>query len=411
MLLSVIHIKRYCNAALLSVLCFFCLSANAQFFSLKNPNGSQTIPFKLVRNLVVIKLKINNKGPYNFVLDTGVGYMLITEPSLVDSVEVSSKRMVKIHGFGEGNDFEAYITNTLKVDIPGLISNNVSAALFKKDNFGLSDYAGIPIHGLLGYEFFSHLAVKISFPDSTIKVSLPGHMRYYRKAEKIRMSVEDRKPYITANVTFANGFEKQSKLIIDLGAGHCLSMENLDNKNKLQYNFINADLGMGINGRISGTLSRIKEINIGKYKLKDVITAFPDKDTTKQTVPRDGNIGIGLLKKFNVIFDYPNNMLYLKSASGFKRRDEHDMSGLTYYTVHDKAQHIIIDKVEPSSAGSTAGLLKGDEIMMINLYSVVDLSLQQIDDLFKSRDGRPFVLLIYRNNNYLTIHLTLKRRV
>lgn len=115
--------------------------------------------------------------------------MLITEPSLVDSIEVNKKRMVKIHGFGTGNDFEAYITNPLTVDIHGLVSNDVSAALFKKDNFGLSDYAGIPIHGLLGYEFFSRFAVKIDFADSTIKVSLPQHMRYFRKAETISFNL------------------------------------------------------------------------------------------------------------------------------------------------------------------------------------------------------------------------------
>lgn len=337
--------------------------------------------------------------------------MLITEPSLVDSIEVNKKRMVKIHGFGTGNDFEAYITNPLTVDIHGLVSNDVSAALFKKDNFGLSDYAGIPIHGLLGYEFFSRFAVKIDFADSTIKVSLPQHMRYFRKAEKISMVVEGRKPYITTKVTFANGDEKLSKLIVDLGAGHCLSMENLQNKNVLQTNYIYADLGMGINGSISGTLSRIREVELGKYKLKDIVSAFPDKDTISLSVHRDGNIGIGLLKKFNLIFDYPNNALYLKPGSEFKSRDENDMSGLTYYTAHDDDQHIIIDKVAPGSAASAAGLLKGDEIMMINFYSAANLSLQQVDDLFKSRDGRPFLLLIYRNNNYITVHMTLKRRV
>jgi hypothetical protein len=410
-LLPVVHIKRYCNAALLSVLCCFCLSANAQFFTLKNPKSIQVIPFRLVRNLVVIKLKINGKGPYNFVLDTGVGYMLITEPSLVDSVEVSNKRMVKIHGFGSGNDFEAYITNPLNIDIPGLTSYNVNAALFTKDNFGLSDYAGIPIHGLLGYEFFNRLAVKVDFSDSTLRVSLPQHMRYYKRGAKLAMNIEDRKPYITTNVTFANGDKKPSKLIVDLGAGHCLSMENLKNKSDLQKSYIYADLGMGINGPISGTLSRIREVELGKYKLKDIVSAFPDKDTVKQSIPRDGNIGIGLLRRFNLIIDYPNNALYLKPSLWCKRPDEHDMSGLTYYTARDAAQHIIIDNVAPGSAASMAGLLKGDEIMMINLYSVVDLSLQQIDDLFKSRDGRPFVLLIYRNSNYITVHMTLKRRV
>jgi hypothetical protein len=393
------------------MLCLFCVTANAQSFSLKTPGGIETIPFELVRNLMVIKLKINNKGPYNFVLDTGVGYMLITEPSLVDSINIENKHTVTIHGFGQGSDFEAFITNPLQIDIEGLTSNNVNAALFKKDNFGLSAYAGKTIHGLLGYEFFSRLAVKINFADSTLTVSDPADMNYYRRGAKIPISIEDRKPYLNTKVTFADGTEKQSKLIIDLGAGHFVSMENLENKNELQKKFIKANLGVGINGLINGTLSRIKQVELGKYKVKNVIAAFPDNDKYAKSILRDGNIGIGLLKKFDVIFDYPNNMLYLKPGIEYKKREEHDMSGLTYYVFRDNYVHVVIDKVEPESAGSDAGLKKGDEIEMINVTSTANMSLQQIDDLFKSRDGRPFFLLIFRDEKYIPMHLTLKRRI
>jgi hypothetical protein len=402
------HIKL--RIAVYLVLLGSSVPAHAQFFSVDNSSDA-TIPFDIVRNLIIIKLKINNKGPYNFVLDTGVGFMLITEPSLVDSINVDDLRTIKIHGFGEGSDFEAYVTKTLKVDIPGLISHNVSAAIFKKDQLGLSGYAGLTIHGLLGYEFFNSLAVKINFSDSTITVAKPNDMRYYRRAAKIPITIEDRKPYLNTNVTFANGLEKQSKLIIDLGGGHFISMENVRDKSSIQKKAINANLGIGINGPINGTLSRIKQVELGKYKVKNVIAAFPDSAKQELTIPRDGNIGIGLIKKFDVIFDYPNNMLYLKPGAEFKKRDEHDMSGLMYYSARDDYQHIVIDKVESGSAGEEAGLQKGDEIIMINLEPATNLTLQQIDDLFRSRDGRPFFLLIFRDKKYMSIHLTLKRRV
>ncbi|MCC8425025.1 aspartyl protease family protein [Mucilaginibacter sp. UR6-11] len=391
--------------------CFICLTATAQSFSLKNSGSTETIPFELVRNLIVIKLKINNQGPYNFVLDTGVGYMLITEPSLVDSIKIESKHTVTIHGFGEGGDFEAYITNPLKIDINGVTGNNVSAAIFKKDNLGLSAYAGKTIHGLIGYEFFSRLAVKINFSDSTLTVSDPLDMRYYKRGAKIPITIEDRKPYLNTKVTFANGTEKQSKLIIDLGAGHFISIENLENKNTLQKKAISANLGVGINGLISGTLSRIKQVELGKYKVNDVIAAFPDNDKNPKAIARDGNLGIGLLRKFDVIFDYPDNLLYLKPGAEYKKHDEHDMSGLTYYVFRDDFVHVIVDKIEPGSAGSEAGLQKNDEIVMINLNPAAEMSLQQIDDLFKSRNGRSFFLLIYRDKKYLPMHLTLKRRI
>lgn len=406
----VYYIKRNCAAVLFGLLCCCCLSANAQYFDLAGNHKRVNIPFKFVRNLVVIQLKINNKGPYNFILDTGIGLMLITDPSLADSIN-TNRRTVKISGFGEGADFEAYVTSPLKVDIPGLVSNNIVAAIFKTDHFNLSNYAGMPIHGLLGYEFFARLAVKISISDSTINASLPKKMRYYRKAAKIPISIEEHKPYLTTKVVYANGTEKESKLVIDIGAGHFVSMENVADKDTLQKNSITANLGIGIKGVISGSLSRINEIDLGRYKMKNVIAAFPDDDTRLLTIPRDGNLGMGLLKKFNIIFDYPNSMLYLKPNFNFREKDEHDMSGLGYTSEGIEYNHILVYKVEPGSAGEETGIMKGDEIISIDFRKVTTMTLQQIDNLFKSKDGRSFAIVIFRDNKYYTMALTLKRRI
>ncbi|MDB5146892.1 MAG: hypothetical protein JWQ57_912, partial [Mucilaginibacter sp.] len=87
---------------------------------------------------MIIQLKINNKGPFNFILDTGVGLMIITDPKLADSISIPNKRTLKIPGLGEGEDSEAYVTSTLDVAIPGLVSYDVAAAILKKDVFNLS---------------------------------------------------------------------------------------------------------------------------------------------------------------------------------------------------------------------------------------------------------------------------------
>ena len=404
------HIKLSVVAGIAFILCCYFLPARAQHFELDSTKRV-TLPFKLIRNLVVIQLKINNKGPYNFVLDTGVGFLVITEPTLIDSIRLPYKRAIKITGFGEGHDYEAYVTPPLKIDIPGLVSKNVSAAILKKDHFALSNYAGLPIYGLLGYEFFSRMAVKVSFSDSTINIAEQKNMRYYKKAIKIPLSIEDRKPYLTTRIVYANGTEKQVKLVVDLGAGHCLSLENLTNKSKLQNKFIKADLGMGMQGQINGSLSRIKEIDLGKYKLSNIITAFPDDDTQSLSVPRDGNIGLGLLKKFDIIFDYANGAMYLKPNSAFTEPSEHDMSGLSYYSLGDEYNHIIIYNVEPGSPGDEMGLKKNDEIVSINFRPVKMLSLQQIDNLFKSETGRTLLLEIFRDKKYYRRALILKRQI
>jgi hypothetical protein len=399
----------------LPLLCMFlcCFStAKAQYFDLEKNRKHVTIPFRMVRNMIIIKLKINDKGPFNFILDTGVGLMIITEPNLVDSINLTSKRTIKIPGLGEGEDAEAYISSILKIDIPGLESHDVSAAILKKDHFNLSNYAGMPIDGLLGYEFFANVAVKINFADSTLSVCRPQDLRPFRKSNRIPINVEQRKPYIQMKVTFPNGNKMDAKMVIDIGAGHPISIENMIKNNGLPAKYIPGNLGVGLNGPIEGFISRVKEIEIGKFRVKDVLASFPDdsKSQIVAAVPRDGNLGLGILKKFEVIFDYPDNALYLKKGPLYDEPFEHDMSGLEYYSVGNFS-HVVIGRVEPGSAGDLIGLEKGDEIMSINFKSVTKMTLEEIDSIFKSRDGRGLLLEIFHDNRYDKVILTLKRRI
>lgn len=412
MLTRLFHIlKRSRTSILLTALCCCCLLANAQYFDLEAGRKRVNIPFRDVRDMVVIKLNINGKGPFNFILDTGVGLMLITDPKLVDSINISNKRTLKISGLGEGAAYEAYITSALKVEIPGLISYDVGAAILKTDHFGLSNFAGMPIHGLLGYEFFNNLGVKIDFSDSTITVCRPKDIRILAKGAKLPISIEDRKPYIQTKITFPDGTKTTDKLVIDIGAGHPLFLENIIRKHGLPAKFIVANLGVGLTGPIDGVISRIKELDIGKLKIKNVITSFPVDDKQNKDVQRDGNLGMGILKRFTAVFDYADTSIYLKPGSLMNAPFEHDMSGIEYYSAGTDYNRIIISRVEPGSAADAIGLEKDDEIVSINFKPVADMTLDQIDSLFKSQNDRSLLLEVLHDKKFDKVILTLKRRV
>lgn len=403
---------------LLRIICLFCLlsscflNASAQYFDLGRHTRHVTMPFRIIRNMIVIKVTINGKGPFNFILDTGVGMMIITDPSLVDSIRIASKRVIRIPGLGEGDDAEAYVTSPLNVEVAGLTSNDVSAAILKKDHFELSNYAGIPIHGLLGYEFFSNLAVKIDFNDSTLYVCRPKDLHRFGKSFRVPLSIEERKPYVHAAVTYPNGRQEDCKLVVDIGAGHPVSLEKLIKVNGLPSKYIPANLGVGLNGPISGYICRIKAIKLGKFTLNDVLASFPDStEKIITSVPRDGNLGIGILKRYTVIFDYADSAMYLKPNNLRDEPFEHDMSGLEYYATGDDYLHIVISRVEPGSAGDEIGLERGDEIMSINFRPVNKMSLEEIDAIFKSRDNRSLLLEVFHDNRYDNVILTLKKRI
>jgi hypothetical protein len=402
---------------LLSVLLFLSLSASAQYFTFSGKRNREVIPFKLVKNLMIIPLFINGEGPYNFVLDTGVGLFLITDPQLVDTLKITNLRSIRITGFGEGKDLSAYVTQSLYVRVGTAVAKSIPAAILKKDIFELSAYAGMPIHGLIGYEFFSSFKVKISYSQSLITIFRAEKSYILRKGTKIPITIEDKKPYLVTQIMLADGRKVSVKLIIDTGAGHPVSLENY-NGQPFQIPEVNiaANLGIGLTGAINGYLGRVPSIKLGKYTLQNVIASFPDyRDVGSKvlSVSRNGNLGNSILKRFDVLFDYNSQAMYLKPSSFLKEPFEHDMSGMELTSAGPDYNRVIVTRIEPFSPAEDVGLKSNDEILSINFKPVREMSMQEIDNLFRSRNDRSFILEVVHDQGKRRerVVITLQRRI
>jgi len=57
------------------------------------------------------------------------------------------------------------------------------------------------------------------------------------------------------------------------------------------------------------------------------------------------------------------------------------------------------------------GLEKDDEITSINFKPVVDMSLEEIDNVLKSKADRNLLIEVYHDHRFDRVILTLKRRI
>lgn len=396
----------------------FCTQeALSQYFNFKTHRKSETTSFQLIRNLIIIPVFINEKGPFNFVLDTGVGLFLITDPELVASIDTTAARTIKINGIGEGNEMSASICNTAKIELGSSILGQMPVAVLKEDPFNLSAFLGMPIHGLIGYELFSSFIVRINYITKSITYYKPETAYIPRKGTKVPISIEDRKPYVEAQAEFFKGSKETVKLIIDTGAGHPLSLET---RSGIPYtvpqNNIAANLGVGLSGLINGFISRIPALQIDKFQLSNVICAFPDYGSVAAKISnlsRNGNLGNNILKRFNVVFDYGREAMYLKPNYQFNEAFEHDMSGMELTTDGKEYEAYIISRVESGSAAELAGLKRGDRILALNFKNAQSLGIEEINAHFRSKEGRTMVLEVQPENSANTkfFILTLKRRI
>jgi hypothetical protein len=389
-------------------------TAKAQHFAFKGKRKQQTMNFQLIKNLIVIPVYINDKGPYNFILDTGVSPLLITDPSILDTVDRSLWRPIKISGLGKGEEIEAFSSNTIDVDVGASRMDNVPTAILKSDIFNLSNFLGIHVHGLIGYYFLNSFKVSLNYPAHKMTFYQHG-VKKKIKGFPVPMELILNKPYLQLPVMSPNLGLFNARLLMDSGASFALSLEAIERlKFPLPDSNITANLGMGISGLISGHIGRIHSLSIGKITLNDVLTNFPDYAHGAARVAitgRNGSIGAELMRRFHLTFDYRNSVVFLKPNGSLRAPFDHDMSGMEIYMIEGQPNRFFIERIEPGSPAEKIGILPGAELLELNFKAAHSLDLQSMVQLLKAGNGKNVLLKIAQEEEIIYKVLTLKKRI
>ncbi|TCC95101.1 peptide-binding protein [Pedobacter hiemivivus] len=415
LLMSIINFRklRIYQLVLIIQVCVV-ITAQGQQFYFKGDRNKDAMPFLQVKNLIIIPLYLNNKGPYNFILDTGVGPLIITDPSLIDSIGIKVSRTIKISGLGSGNEIEAYISNDVSAQLGKSYIDNIPTAILKRDIFGLSNYLGTKVYGLLGYYFFKSFVVELRYSTKRLLFKHPNSGGKI-KGERIPIEISSYKPYTNITIENPEYGKAEIKMLIDNGASHAISLERLNEKPfPVPAASIKANLGVGMSGPIDGNIGRVSALKIGSFAMKNVLASYPKYDDVAAKVllkDRNGNLGADILSRFNVIFDYADNSMYLRKNSQFKRPFEHDMSGIELYLEDGQIRRYFISRIEPGSPAENAGVLVDDEIITIHFTPAASFKLDDINNLFKSVEGKTIILSIRRNDELVLKVFKLKQRI
>jgi hypothetical protein len=393
--------------------------AQDSIFRLLRPRASRAVlPFELQRNLIVVPVKLNGRGPFHFMLDTGVGTSLITDPRLRDSLNLRLGQRFLVAGAGEEAPLVAFRTDSVRVELDGhAVSAGLSLLLLSDDVFDLSSYVGQPIHGILGADVFRSFVVEVDAEHQLLTLHRPDRFRAPkgRRWVSLPLSLEGDKPYIQTEVNIGDSLRLPLKLVLDTGAGHALSIETgSDARLKLPPQRLRTYLGRGLSGEIHGYLGRVAGLTLGRYHVRSLVTSFPDEKAVRARteVPRNGNIGFELLKRFQVIVDYPHNKLWLRPNGLYRDPFEHDMCGMELLASGRDYRRYVVQRVEPGSPADQAQLQPKDEILSVNLMPAHELSLTQLSRLLHSADGRQILFFVRRSNGELHVaRVRLKRQI
>ncbi len=254
-----------------------------QFYG--NNRDYQDVRFKFVNNFIVIPVEINNRE-LNFILDTGVNKTIVFNASPKDSILLLNKKKIKLQGLGSGNPVEAVVSKTNRFRIGNLIGTNQKVYIIVKDQFDLSSKMGITIHGVIGYDLLKDVIAFIEYSKKRIRFFNPKTYRYKKKCKKceiLPLTLFQNKPYLDVKASLSeDNNDIPVRMLVDSGGSDALWLFEYSDKNITSPdNYFDDILGVGLSGKIMGKRSRIKNITIGDFEVKNPTISFLDTISTE----------------------------------------------------------------------------------------------------------------------------------
>lgn len=420
----------------------------AQSFHLGNGKNFQKVRFQLINNLIIVPVELNG-SKLSFVLDSGVSRPMLFNLSGQDSIQINNVSEILINGLGGGEPMKALSSTGNRLKINNVVNVDQSLYVIMDKGFNLSPSLGVPVHGIIGYDLFRDFVVDVNYGSKTITFHDPGHYRAKKnkKAVTLSMDVDHKRAFIEGSVYLLDDEKIEVKLMLDTGSGDALWLFE-DDQRAIRSPSQSFDdfLGLGLSGNVYGKRTKIKRIDIGGFVLQDAKTAFPDLkffSTLQDMNGRNGSLGGEILKRFNIVFDYPKRELTLSKNRHFKDPFHYNISGIEIQhagvrfiaeriadfrgvvksgerdfgnvqilmgntTRLSLVPEIIVSGIRAGSPADLAGLQEGDLILSVNGKSIHKYKLQEITQMLNEQKGKEIRVVIERFNSDIMISFVLK---
>lgn len=286
---------------------------------LKKGSDPIIIPFKMNNGKPLMELEINGKKA-TMMIDNGVLWdeIWLFGTPLVEELQLNPIAAITVGGSGEGDPTQAYISTNLTLKFDDIIFNE-QPVLVSPPAAGFSSmFPGAD--GQLCNTFFKHFIVEFDFINNEVILHNPEQFIYNGQGSVLDMSANESGTYsVPFSFTMLNGKVYNDKVDIDFGGIYPLKIA-LNNEHNIQLpSEFKKTSSYGAQGKSSEYSGKIKSMTIGKYTFDDPTAIFGDKKTSRIHPNSLGVIGLPLFMKFNIIFDYFNNRIYLEPNDNFHK--------------------------------------------------------------------------------------------
>lgn len=273
------------------------------------------VPFTPDRNRVIVPTSVNGSRPLKLILDTGMRFdgVYLFHKDAVNFVDMTGAVQVQVGGAGSGDASRATMIETGKLTFGDVAIGNQRIIISYSEQT-----QSFPTDGVIGWNLFGHYLVEIDYDHEVILLHDTSQLVPDAGWQVIPLEMKQGLPFLQAAVEVTAGEVVPMTIYIDLASEEALELLVHDQqKFTMPDSLIDAYLGTGLSGDVHGQRGEVLSVTIGEFTLRDLRAAFAPAKVRSKQEGADGIFGNNLLRRFNVIFDYPHKRLYIKPNTTF----------------------------------------------------------------------------------------------
>ncbi len=271
-----------------------------------NAEGRVTVPIQVLNNHVYLPVKVNGKGPFLFIFDTG-GHTLLT-PETAKALALKAEGDSPGAGAGEGIVDSGFVKN-VDFQVGDLSFTGQTATVVP---FASTAVEGFDEQGMLGFELVRRFVTVIDYGAKTITFIDPAKFDPAGAGVAVPFVFYSHLPQVKGDFEGVSGM-----FDIDTGSRVELTL----NKPFVEAHGLTAKHpkgvvavdGWGVGGPSRSYVTRGAWFDLGPVRIDGLVASFGTQAKGSFSDPNyQGNVGSGLLKRYRVTFDYDHQVMYLK---------------------------------------------------------------------------------------------------